>query len=77
MKRLQRQSIQVLPERMRASAQRSLVRQNRWARRHGLLLLTFSFTTALLIVMGSVIYLVLGEFNARAIESSDPSMWNR
>jgi len=56
MKTLQRKSILLFPERMRAKAWEGMVRQNRFARRIGLPMLKFMMT----LVLGSLI--VTGTF---------------
>lgn len=51
MKRLQRQSLKLFPERKRSKAQQSLVEQNRLARRIGLRLLTIAYSVFLASVL--------------------------
>lgn len=60
MRRLQAASIAWMPERGQVKARASLVRQNRWARRWGLPLLTFAVNVFLAsVILTAVFYAVL------------------
>lgn len=59
MKRLQRASQRLFPEHKRAKAIQSMNRQNRWARRFGLKLLTFSVNMFLASVIVTATYFVV------------------
>jgi hypothetical protein len=71
-KHLQRASANWMPASRRERARNSMIKQNRWARRAGLPLLTFSITLLLasMIVTGSY-FLILGLNDAGYLEPSD------
>jgi hypothetical protein len=72
MKRLQRAAEGLVPERKRERVKVSMNRQNRWARRVGLRLLTFSFNVLLgsMIVTGAY-FLILGIYEAGYLDPTE------
>ena len=65
MKRLQRASAKLFPESRREKAKRSMNKQNQWARKVGLQLLTFSINMLLgsMIITGAY-FLILGLYES-------------
>ena len=70
MKTIQRRSIEIVPERFRASARSSQMRQNRFARRVGLPVLTVMMN----LVLGSIIITTCFEIAMNLYESGYLSM---
>lgn len=73
MKRLQRASINILPEHKRPGARESMKRQNRLARRIGLPLMVFAMNLVIASTLVTAVYFIilgLGESGALSVPNS-------
>lgn len=58
-RRLQRMGLNLVPESRRERARQNTRRQEQWARRYGLTILTWSFTFLLYVVVATLAYLTV------------------